>query len=65
MISAGESVQFSGLLQLTWEYGRISVPWEFEMTTSKKKMLAAGTLMGVVIGLMIALFITIRPELFR
>jgi hypothetical protein len=35
------------------------------MTTSEKKMLAAGTLMGVVIGLMIALFIVIRPELFR
>jgi gas vesicle protein len=35
------------------------------MTTSEKKMLAAGTIMGVVIGLVIALFIAIRPELFR
>jgi len=29
------------------------------MTTSEKKMLAAGTIMGVVVGLMIALFIAI------
>ena len=42
---------------------------EVEMTTSEEKMLwrgvAAGTLMGVAIGLMIALVIAIRPELFR
>jgi flagellar biosynthesis protein FliQ len=35
------------------------------MTTSEKKMLAAGTIVGLVVGLMIALFIAIRPELFR
>jgi len=35
------------------------------MTTSEKKMLTARTIMGVVIGLMIGLFIAIRPELFR
>ena len=39
------------------------------MTTSEQKVfwrgVAAGTITGVVIGLMIALFITIRPELFR
>jgi hypothetical protein len=35
------------------------------MTTSEKKMLAAGTIMGVVIGLMMGLFIAIRPELLR
>jgi hypothetical protein len=35
------------------------------MTTSEKKMLAAGTIMGVVIGLMIGLFVAMRPELFR
>ena len=35
------------------------------MTTSEKKMLAAGTIMGLVVGLIIALFIAIRPELFR
>ena len=35
------------------------------MTSSEKKMLGAGTIMGVVIGLMIGLFIAIRPELFR
>jgi len=38
------------------------------MTTGEQKMLwrgvAAGTLMGIVIGGMIALFIAIRPELF-
>jgi hypothetical protein len=39
--------------------------WEVEMTTSEKKMLAAGTIMGLVVGLMIALFIAIRPELLR
>ena len=37
---------------------------EVEMTTSEKKMLAAGTIMGVIIGLMIGLFIAIRPKLF-
>jgi len=35
------------------------------MTTSEKKMLAAGMMIGVVIGLMIGLAIMIRPELFR
>lgn len=39
------------------------------MTTSEQKVLwrgvAAGTIMGVALGLMIALFIAIRPELFR
>ena len=42
---------------------------EVEMTTSEQKVLwrgvAAGTIMGVALGLMIALFIAIRPELFR
>jgi hypothetical protein len=33
------------------------------MTTSEIKMLAAGTIMGVVIGLMIGLFTAIRLEL--
>ena len=41
------------------------MPWEAKMTTSEKKILAAGTIMGVVIGLMIGLFVAIRPELFR
>jgi hypothetical protein len=41
------------------------MPWEVEMTTSEKKMLAAGIMIGVVIGLMIGLAIMIRPELFR
>ena len=40
-----------------------------EMTTSEQKVLwrgvAAGTIIGLAAGLMIALFIAIRPELFR
>ena len=40
-----------------------------EMTTSEQKMLwrgvAAGTLVGLAFGLIIALAIAIRPELFR
>ena len=43
--------------------------WEVEMTTSEQKVLArgvaAGTIVAVAVGLMIALFIAIRPELFR
>jgi hypothetical protein len=39
------------------------------MTTSEQKVLArgvaAGTIVGVAAGLMIALFIAIRPDLFR
>jgi hypothetical protein len=39
------------------------------MTNSEQKMLArgvaAGTIMGMAIGLMTALFIAMRPELFR
>jgi hypothetical protein len=50
---------------VTWWQGFLPCLWEIEMTTSEKKMLAAGTIMGVVIGLMIGLFITMRPELFR
>jgi hypothetical protein len=42
---------------------------EVEMTTSEQKALwrgvAAGTIMGLALGLMIALFIAVRPELFR
>ena len=42
---------------------------EVEMTTSEQKVLwrgvAAGTIIGLAAGLMIALFIAIRPELFR
>jgi tetrahydromethanopterin S-methyltransferase subunit F len=42
---------------------------EVEMTTSEQKALwrgvAAGTIMGFALGLMIALFIAVRPELFR
>jgi hypothetical protein len=42
---------------------------EVEMTSSEKKLLwrgvAAGTIMGLALGLIIALFIAIRPELFR
>lgn len=43
--------------------------WEVEMTTSEQKVLwrgvAAGTIMGLALGLMIALFIAIRPDVFR
>jgi uncharacterized membrane-anchored protein YhcB (DUF1043 family) len=35
------------------------------MTTTEKKVLAAGTIIGLVIGLMIGLLIAIRPELFK
>jgi tetrahydromethanopterin S-methyltransferase subunit F len=39
------------------------------MTTSEQKVLwrgvAAGTIMGLALGLMIALFIAIRPDVFR
>jgi hypothetical protein len=39
------------------------------MTTSEEKILwrgvAAGTLVGLAVGGMIALFIAVRPELFR
>jgi len=35
------------------------------MTTGEKKMLAAGTITGLVLGLMIALFVAMKPELFR
>ena len=42
--------------------------WEVAMTTSEEKMLwrgvAAGTLIGLAVGGMIALFIAVRPELF-
>lgn len=43
-------------------------PWESEMTNAEQRVLtrgvAAGALMGVAIGLIIALFIVTRPELF-
>ncbi|HEX9138565.1 MAG TPA: hypothetical protein VF848_02160 [Steroidobacteraceae bacterium] len=42
---------------------------EVEMTTSEQKVLwrgvAAGIMVGFALGLMAALFISIRPELFR
>ena len=47
------------------------MPWlqEIEMTPSDQKILwrgvAAGTLVGLAIGGLIALLIAIRPELFR
>jgi hypothetical protein len=44
------------------------MPLEVEMTTGEHKMLvrgvAAGTLIGLVIGGMIALVIALKPELF-
>jgi hypothetical protein len=50
--------------------GRVSHAFgEVEMTTSEQKVLArgvaAGTIIGMALGLMIALFLVIRPELFR
>jgi hypothetical protein len=55
------------LLQLTWECGKVSRAFgEVEMTTSEQKVLwrgvAAGTIMGLALGLMIALFIAIRAR---
>ena len=42
--------------------------WRCEMTNGEQKVLvrgvAAGTIMGVTIGLMLALFIAMKPELF-
>jgi len=42
---------------------------EVELTTSEQKVfrrgVAAGTIMGLALGLMIALFIAVRPDLFR
>jgi uncharacterized membrane protein len=43
-------------------------PWEVEVTSEQKvfwRGVAAGTITGVVIGLMMGLFIMIRPELAR
>jgi hypothetical protein len=34
------------------------------MTNSEQKYLAAGTILGLTIGLMVALFIAIKPGLF-
>jgi hypothetical protein len=50
-------------------YGAVShALWEVEMTTSELKLyergVAAGTLIGLAVGGMIALIIAIRPELF-
>ena len=42
--------------------------WRFEMTNGEQKVLwrgvAAGTIVGLALGLMIALFIAMKPELF-
>jgi tetrahydromethanopterin S-methyltransferase subunit F len=55
--------------QTTWGAVGFRCFWEVEMTTREQKVfwhgVAAGTMVGVVVGLMIALFLTIRPELFR
>ena len=44
------------------------MPWEIEMTPNERKVLwrgvAAGTLIGLALGLMLALVIAVRPELF-
>ena len=48
-----------------WDFPRLS---EIEMTTSEQKVfwrgVAAGTLLGLAIGGMIALVIAMKPELF-
>jgi hypothetical protein len=48
--------------------GGMAQPPESEMTNAEQKVLrrgvAAGTLVGLALGGMIALFIAIRPELF-
>jgi tetrahydromethanopterin S-methyltransferase subunit F len=54
---------------MQWAHYHSLTLWESEMTISEQKVLirgvAAGTIMGLAIGLMTALLIAIRPELFR